>query len=98
MKPLIRFRVEARLDIQEAYDWYEERLQGIGDRFLAAVDQCIDRVAANPSGFPTVYADVRRALLQTFPYSVLYRVEGDFITVLGCFHGRRDPRRSEERR
>ena len=53
MKPLIRFRVEARLDIQEAYDWYEGRLQGIGDRFLAAVDQCIDRVAANPSGFPT---------------------------------------------
>ena len=98
MKPLIRFRVEARLDIQEAYDWYEEHSQGIGDRFLAAVDQCIERVAANPRGFPTVYAEVRRALLQRFPYSVLYSIEGEFITVLGCFHGRRDPRTSEERR
>ena len=75
MKPQIRFRVEARLDIQEAYDWYEERSPGIGDRFLAAEDLCIESVAANPSGFPTVYADVRRALLQRFPYSVLYRIE-----------------------
>ena len=75
MKPQIRFRVEARLDIQEAYDWYEERSPGIGDRFLAAVDQCFESVTAKPSGFPTVYADVRRALLQRFPYSVLYRIE-----------------------
>lgn len=97
MKPLIRVLVEARLDIQEAYDWYEERLQGLGERFLGAVDDCLERVAANPRGFPTVHADVRRALLLRFPYAILYRVEGEFITVLGCFHGRRDPRAWLER-
>ena len=97
MKPLIRFRVEARFDIQGAYDWYEERSQGLGDRFLAAVDDCLERVAANPRSFPKVHSDVRRALLRRLPYAILYRIEGEFITALGCFHGRRNPRTWQER-
>ena len=93
----IRFRVEARHDIQEAYDWYEERSEGLGERFLAAVDECLDRVADDPRTFPAVHADVRRAFLQRFPFAILYRIEGEFITVLGCFHGRRNPRTWQER-
>jgi plasmid stabilization system protein ParE len=97
VKPAFRFGVEARLDIQEAYDSYQERSEGLGERFLAALDELLEVVAANPRAFPTVHADVRRALLHRFPYSVLYRSEGELIIVLGCFHGRRDPRRQRER-
>jgi plasmid stabilization system protein ParE len=83
---------------RKAYDWYEERSEGLGERFLAALDETLERVADNPRTFPTVHADVRRALLQRFPFAILYRIEGEFITVLGCFHGRRNPRTWQERR
>ena len=35
---------EALDDATEAYHWYEERGEGLGDRFLDFVEDCIDRI------------------------------------------------------
>jgi plasmid stabilization system protein ParE len=82
---------EAELDIVDAYDWYEAQRAGLGERFLTAVRECLDRVQEEPLAFPTVEHGVRRALLRTFPYSVLYLARADLVIVVACFHGRRDP-------
>jgi plasmid stabilization system protein ParE len=34
----------------------------------------------------------RRALLRRFPYMLVFDVEEDRVTILGVFHGRRQPR------
>ena len=90
MIPLV-VEPEAELDIVHAYDWYEAQRAGLGDRFLTAVRECFDRVQEEPLAFPAVEHGVRRAMLRTFPYSVLYLARADVVIVVACFHGRRDP-------
>lgn len=89
----LRFRPEARLDLLEASAWYEDRSRGLGTEFVRAVDVTTAGILRFPESFPTVYEDVRMAVLRRFPYTLLYVVDSDGseILVLGCFHHRRDP-------
>jgi hypothetical protein len=47
--------------VQEAFDWYEGRSEGLGREFLRAADACLAGVQRNPSAFPKVHKEVRRA-------------------------------------
>lgn len=88
----LRFRPEARLDVLEASAWYDDRSPGLGTEFVRAVDVTAAGILRFPESFPTVYEDVRMAVLRRFPYALLYVVsERSEIVVLGCFHHRRDP-------
>lgn len=84
--PLVKF------DLAEAYDWYEGREQGLGERFLDAFDACVQAICENPRACPVKHREIRRALLRRFPYMLLYRFESGKVTVIGCFHGSRNPR------
>lgn len=84
-------REEAAREIQAAFDWYEERSEGLGLEFLRAADACLAGVRRSPSAFPKVHKEVRRVLMRKFPYALFYLVERDSIVVLACFHARRDP-------
>lgn len=85
-------RPSAESDIGDAARWYEDHQSALGLRFLDALDQVFERIRVAPTQFPTVSADVRRALLQTFPYAVYFGVTEDRITVFAVLHLRRDPR------
>jgi plasmid stabilization system protein ParE len=64
---------------------------GLGAAFTAAVQQVLDRVAAQPDFYPQVYGDVREALVPGFPYCIYYREESRRVLVLSVFHTARDP-------
>ena len=84
-------RPEAEREIQEAFDWYEERDEGLGLEFLRAADACLSTVQRNPASSPIVHEQVRRALLRKFPYALFYLVREDTVVVLACFHAKRSP-------
>jgi toxin ParE1/3/4 len=84
-------RPEAAREIQEAFDWYEGRSEGLGLEFLRAADACLSGVRRNPSAFQPVHEQVRRALLRKFPYALFYLLSEDTIVVVACFHVRRSP-------
>jgi plasmid stabilization system protein ParE len=65
-------------------------VQGLGVRFRAELALAAQRIAGNPLRFPVILHDVRRALLRRFPYSLLFRVETEAVTVIACFHASRD--------
>lgn len=85
-------RPSAETDLDEAARWYDDQRAGLGLRFLDAVDVLFDRIRATPLQFPHVSTDVRRALLQTFPYAVYFRAIDDAVIVFAVLHLRRDPR------
>ena len=95
--PLI-VREAAQEDIREAVDWYEHRSTGLGGQFLDRLDACLSLVARNPELFPEVHRRLRMAVLQRFPYLVIYRVTPEFISVVAVIHGSRHPRRWKGRR
>ncbi|HEX8500342.1 MAG TPA: hypothetical protein VF659_07105 [Pyrinomonadaceae bacterium] len=84
-------RPEAAREIQEAFDWYEGRSEGLGLEFLRAADACLAGVRRNPDAFQSVHAQVRRALLRKFPYAPFYLLDDDAVVVLARFHVRRSP-------
>ena len=84
-------RPEAAREVQEAFDWYEEKSEGLGLEFLRAADACMAGIQRNPLASPIMYQEVRRALLRKFPYALFYIVKEEMIVVLACFHAKRDP-------
>jgi len=93
----IRFLSQAEAELAEAADWYEARGAGLGAEFLRALDATIASVQRNPLGYQLIFKNVRRALLRRFPYSVIYSVLDGEILVIACIHGKRDPKRWQER-
>jgi toxin ParE1/3/4 len=86
------FRSAAEADLQEAYEWYEERERGLGAQFVGCVDDCIRAIQRHPEMYPEVDAHIRQGVLRRFPYLLLYFKEGDDIIVLSVFHAARDPK------
>lgn len=91
MKRQVIIRPEAALEVQETFNWYAERSEGLGLEFLRAADAGLSAVQRTPFAFPVVHEQARRAILRKFPYFLLYLVEQDRIVVLACFHTKRDP-------
>lgn len=85
-------RQEAKAEFDAAIDWYEQQQSGLGPEFAERVQAVFDRVSATPEMRPTVYRDVRKALVRQFPYSIFYRVYADRIVVLAVFHNKRNPK------
>ncbi len=84
-------RPEAAREVQEAFDWYEEKSEGLGLEFLRAADACLAGIKRNPLVAPVMHQETRRALLRKFPYALFYIVKEERIIVLACFHVKRDP-------
>ncbi len=85
-------RPEAEADMAEARAFYEGRSEGLGDAFLASVEQILTSIEAMPDVHAVIHRDVRRVLIRRFPFSIYYRVEAGQIIVLAVIHSRRNPR------
>jgi toxin ParE1/3/4 len=92
MSRVLEFRAAARLEFDEAADWYGDRDLLIKVRFVEAVDKTIDRLAAFPSSYPLVFGTtIRRALVPGFPYAIFFAVDNLRINILSVFHTSRNP-------
>jgi plasmid stabilization system protein ParE len=92
----VRFLEEASVELEAASEWYEQRRNGLGMTFLAAVETAVEVVAAWPkTGAPIEEVgadlDVRRARVHGFPYHLAYLVTDDVVYVLAVAHDRRRP-------
>ena len=87
----IRFHPEADSEMVDAATWYESQQEDLGKRFLASVQDAINRIELNPEMYPFVDGDVRRCLTKVFPFGVLFRIRPNLIAVLAVMHLHRDP-------
>ena len=90
MKP-VRLRIEAELELLEATLWYESEREGLGFEFDAEVHATLDRVGTGPKQFPILSRDIRRAVVDRFPYGIFFVEFEDEISVIGIVHLHRDP-------
>jgi ParE toxin of type II toxin-antitoxin system, parDE len=76
----------ASLELSEAAAWYDDRVTGLGDRFLSEVREAFDFIARYPAaGSPWLLAGippgVRHVPLRIFPYSVVYVMDPRLVVV-----------------
>ena len=96
--PRFSFRRDATADLARAYRWYEDEAAGLGEKLLAAIGEAAAAAAAGPEQYPVVRGDVRRALVDRFPYAVFFRMRRGQVVVIAVAHHRRDPRVWQSRR
>lgn len=82
-------RREAKLEVQEAFQFYQEKSLGLGFEFMRSLDAALQTIKRNPHAGQKIYKDARRVLLRKFPYAVFYLVEENKIVVIACFHQKR---------
>jgi plasmid stabilization system protein ParE len=88
---------DAESDLNQAYHWYEEKRQGLGEDFFLSVDAAFASIHRQPESYQKVYKQARKSLIRRFPYVVLYTFENDIIAIIGVFHVKRNPKAWQSR-
>ena len=85
------FHPEALAEYETAALYYAERDPAVGQRFVAAVEEAINRIVDSPARWRVIEEDVRRCLTRVFPFGVLYTIEPDFVLIVAVMHCSREP-------
>jgi toxin ParE1/3/4 len=85
------YHPEAQAEVIEAAKFYNDRVPGLGADLLREIDRAVARILQTPTRWRTIEEDIRRYYIERFPYSIIYRVEGNKLRVLALKHNRRKP-------
>jgi len=88
----VEFLPQARTEWVEAISYYNEQRSDLGYEFALEVDRTLERVHQFPHAWALIAERTRRALVDRFPYGILYYVDGDTIVVTAVMNLRREPR------
>jgi plasmid stabilization system protein ParE len=88
---IVEFHPEAEDEMIESGRFYEERSEGLGTDFLAAIQDTIRRIQQFPDPGSTERAGIRRRLVSGFPFTVLYEKQQDRIFIGAVMHQHRRP-------
>lgn len=89
---IVEFRAPARQELLEAGQWYlQNGGPAVAEQFGWAVERALQLLALMPKlGTPT-YAQVRLWPLKRYPYTLVYSVHDDLLSVLAVAHQSRAP-------
>ena len=85
------FHPQAEAEFHEAISFYSDRGAGLGEDFALEIYAALRNILSYPKAWPIVEEDVRRCLVNRFPFGVLYSIEPDRIYILAVMHLRRSP-------
>jgi hypothetical protein len=79
-------------EIENARDNYENNQINLGTSFTKEVFSILEIIETNPLLFPVKFKNIREAVINKFPFVVVFEVlPNDEIIVLSVFHFRRNP-------
>lgn len=87
----ISFHEMAESELNEATDYYESKVAGLGRAFLSEVERVSRFIQQNPESAPIILKVVRRKILSRFPYSIMYSIVNDSIRILAIANHKRRP-------
>jgi toxin ParE1/3/4 len=86
------------LDVEAAFEWYENQQSGLGAEFLDELRATYNRIVDGPLKYQELRAGIRRALLKRFPYAVYFAIEADSVVIVAVLHASRDPAQWQRRK
>jgi toxin ParE1/3/4 len=92
------FHPKAEEEFLEAISFYEDREPRLGEYFALEVYSTVQNILSHPKAWPILEGDVRRCIVNRFPYGVLYSIEPDRIYLLAVMHLHRYPDYWKDRR
>lgn len=87
----VGFHPAAAEEFQQTADFYERRVEGLGERFIVELEQTTLLLSERPELGAVYQTHYRRMLMARFPFSVVYRVAPDEIHIIAVAHQRQQP-------
>ena len=87
----VEFHPEAELELIEAASYYELQVPGLGEDFEAEVRRATDLLQQHPEIGPHLDDELRRFVLNRFPYTLIYSVSSAVLHILVIAHQSRRP-------
>jgi plasmid stabilization system protein ParE len=87
------FSRKAKIEMADAWDWYEDEQKGLGARFENNVDEKIRLIIRNPFLYP-IKGIHREANVDSFPFIIVYSFNEtrNIVSILSVFHTSRNPK------
>jgi hypothetical protein len=87
----IRFLETARIELDDAIEYYNYEVPGLGDAFLTEVLNALDRIGKYPEAWQPSSKRTRRCQIRRFPYGIMYQIRKDEILVAAIANLHRKP-------
>jgi len=84
--------LQADLDIQTAFERYEDFQTGRGEVFMRHLDAALALLRQHPELAPVYAGPYRRRLIHDFPYGIFYQVQPTRVVIAAVVDLRQDPR------
>lgn len=86
-----RILEEAQIELENAFQYYEQILPGLGEKFLDSFQDALSRIQRFPKAWSPMHPNIRKCLLKNFSYNVIYVIEKSNIIILAIAHQHRKP-------
>ena len=87
----IRWLVVAQKELDDAIDYYNHELAGLGRVFLVEALHALDRIMKHPQAWHQCSPRIRRCQLRRFPYGIIYQMRETEILVVAFANSHRNP-------
>ncbi len=87
----VQFHPKAAAELDDAISFYNHREPELGDVFAAAVLDALDAIVKFPEASPNYRRGTRRAVLERFPFGIVYSAVDEGIVVYAVMHFGRHP-------
>ena len=86
----IRVLEAAEAELDDAVEYYNTQLPGLGDQFLLEFIKSTERIKNYPDAWHPFSKSTRRCRLNRFPYAIIYYLSKGTINIiaLACLHRR----------
>jgi hypothetical protein len=99
MKFRLEVSFEARKEIEEIVEWYEDKQKGLGEKFLDTVILYEKYLSFNAHSHPKVRGEFRELVIRKFPYIIIYSIVNQTTVLLvGLVHTKRHPTKRKKRK
>ena len=85
------FLLQADIDIQTAFERYEDYQTGRGEVFIRQLDLTLGLLRTFPEMGPVYEGSYRRMLVRDFPYGIFYQMQPARIVIAAIIDLRQDP-------
>ena len=85
------FHPAAVAEARAARLWYQERSPRAASGFLAELSRAFEFIARHPEGAQQTEKGVRRLVMRSYPFAIIYRTHGEEIQVVAVAHQHREP-------
>lgn len=85
------FHPQAKTELNEAIDYYEECQEGLGYQFLNEIYSTIQNILKFPKAWSKFSKNTRRCLIRRFPFGVIYQIKNDEIIIIAIMQLNRRP-------